>query len=627
MNPIKSIALIVALFVFVGSAQAVVTIVPKPAKVEETCGAFQITPETAVSGSPAELVNVAVEQLKLKRAEGASAGSIVLSTNPVTATGAEGYELVVTPQRITIAATKPAGVFYGIQSLKQMTDRDGKVPACKITDQPRFGYRGLMLDSSRHMQSKEYILSLLDRMSELKLNRFHWHLSDDRGWRIESKKYPKLNEVGSWADSSTVDPRAPRASSSKPGRYGGFYTQSDIREIVAYADARFITIIPEVDLPGHTTDIVASYPELGCTRQQIPVRYDFWGADALLCLGDERTYQFVEGMLTELMELFPKSPVIHTGGDECSHRQWLACPVCQAKMKEMNLKDGAALQGYFSERIAKFLASKGRRMQGWDEIREGTNLPPGVIVQQWRNPKAAKLAAEAGLDVVCSPSMYCYFDHIHNVLPTEMVLSYDPVPEDLKPELAGRILGAQGNLWAETLATEADVDVHAFPRALAMAEIDWSPKDPKGGPKDFNDFCLRAQSWIDRQPPEQRLGLKQRLIGNIDYGQPIAMWSKIDLENKPTFEKDITQTITGPGTYRVTFEWRASAWLLTEQVTITPGGSTDKHAGYTGVVGDSNQYDVTIDQYDSKAKYMLQVTSRGRQSANSTGQIFVMKMK
>jgi hypothetical protein len=266
-------------------------------------------------------------------------------------------------------------------------------------------------------------------------------------------------------------------------------------------------------------------------------------------------------------------------------------------------------------------------MQGWDEIREGTNLPPGVIVQQWRNPKAAKLAAEAGLDVVCSPSMYCYFDHIHNVLPTEMVLSYDPVPEDLKPELAGRILGAQGNLWAETLATEADVDVHAFPRALAMAEIDWSPKDPKGGPKDFNDFCLRAQSWIDRQPPEQRLGLKQRLIGNIDYGQPIAMWSKIDLDNKPTFEKDITQTITGPGTYRVTFEWRASAWLLTEQVTITPGGSTDKHAGYTGVVGDSNQYDVTIDQYDSKAKYMLQVTSRGRQSANSTGQIFVMKMK
>jgi hypothetical protein len=248
-----------------------------------------------------------------------------------------------------------------------------------------------------------------------------------------------------------------------------------------------------------------------------------------------------------------------------------------------------------------------------------------VIVQQWRNPKAAKLAAEVGLDVVCSPSEFCYFDHIYFVLPTEKVFSYDPVPEDLKPELANRILGAQGNLWAETLASESDVDLHAFPRALAMAEIGWSPKDPKG--PDFANFCVRAQGWIDRQPLDQRLGLKQRLIGNNDYGQPIAMWSKADIENKSMFERDITQTIAGPGTYRITFEWRANAWLMPEEVTITPGGSTDKHAGYTGVVQDSNQYDVTIDKYDAKAKYLLQVTSRGRQSANSTGQIFVMKVK
>ncbi len=628
MNPIKTIALVVALFVVVGSARAVVPIVPKPVNVEETAGVFQLKPETTISGSPAELVAYAADALKLKKAEGASAGSIVLSTNPATPTGAEGYELLVTPDKITVSATQPAGIFYGIQSIKQMIGSDGKIPACKITDAPRFGYRGLMLDSSRHMQTKEYILSLLDRMSELKLNRFHWHLSDDRGWRIESKKYPKLNEIGSWANSTDVDEGAPRASSSKPGRYGGFYTQSDIREIVAYADARFITIVPEVDLPGHTTDIVAAYPELGCTRKPMPVRYDFWGSDALLCLGDERTYQFVEGMLTELIELFPHSPVIHTGGDECFHYQWNHCPVCQAKMKEMHLKDASALQGYFSERVAKFLASKGRRMQGWDEIREGTNLPPGVIVQQWRNLKAAKEAAEAGLDVVCSPSEFCYFDHIYNALPTSKVLSFDPVPDDLKPELVSHILGAQGNLWAETLSTPADVDFHAFPRALAMAEIGWSPKDPKGAPRDFTDFCLRAQSWIDRQPADQRLGLKQRLIGNPDYGQPIAMWSKADLVAKtPTMSWDISQAISGPGTYRITFELRAGAWLLTEQATITPGGSIDKHSGYTGVVQDCNQYDITLDKYDPQTKYMLEAVARGRQGTGSTGQIFVMKIK
>lgn len=593
-------------------AVAKVNVIPQPVTVEEGQGSFTIKPDaTTVGGGSDEVVKYAVETMHLSPAKGTA--DVRLTTDGADASlGDEGYDLSVTDKGVTIKAPKAAGLFYGVQTLRQLVGTDGAVPVVHIVDKPRFPYRGLMLDSGRHIQSVEYVKSMIDRIAELKMNRFHWHLTEDQGWRVEIKKYPKLTEVGAYRE--------------KDGeRYGGFFTQEQIKDVVAYADARFVTIVPEIEMPGHSVAAVASYPYLGCTGQQVPVRWEWGISKDVYCAGKETTYQFCEDVLTEVMALFPHSPVIHVGGDECPKDNWKKCPDCQTMIKKHGLKDENALQGYFTSRIAHFLADHGRRLQGWNEIMEGTDLPKGVIVQQWNAPHSATLAAEAGLDVVCSPTSHCYFDYPYNQIPTHKVLDFEPVPSDLKAELQGHIIGIQGNLWTEHMDDEARVDYMAWPRTVALAEAAWSPK----GEKDWGDFKHRGEAWVARQPEEQRKGLQERLADDTYFGNRIGYWKPNQVTTELKERSWVaTRYITGPGTYEIQFGYTEGAHgLAIEQAKLEPGGTTDKHSGFTGAATRDNVYTVTVEKYDPAVKYVVKAKVRSDGGTDSNGTVYIRKVK
>lgn len=493
---VKQLTAVLAAACVQGASLAQVPVIPAPRVVETRAGSFRLTPESLVGGDAPEVVRQAIQALEL--GDAGMNSKVAVRFERVTADpslGAEGYTLDVEPNGIIIRAATEAGLFYGLQTLCQMVGADGEVPLAHIADRPRFAHRGLMLDGGRHMQPIAFIKSYLDRMAELKLNRFHWHLTEDQGWRIQIDQYPELTRTGAFR---TRDGQ----------RYGGFYTKEQIREVVAHAKSRFITIVPEIDMPGHMQAAVASYPNLGCTGETLPVRWDWGISDEVLCAGQESTYEFCEKVLDEVIDLFPDSPVIHIGGDECPKGRWKACPKCQEKIKSLGLKDEHALQLHFTARMARYLESKGRRLQGWNEIMEGGDLPPGVIVQQWNAPAAATQAANAGLDVVVSPTSHSYFDYPYSRIWVRKVYEFEPVPADLPGELHPRILGPQGNLWTEHLETSADVDYMTWPRAVAMAEVGWSVPERKS----WDDFRKRCEAWIERQPEALRPGLRERLV-------------------------------------------------------------------------------------------------------------------
>jgi len=481
------------LAVIVLVASAAFGVVPQPETMTAGEGVFQIK-SAQITGPDGRGLRAAVELLKLQTTQSGDSAAISLKLDPsASALGAEGYELNVTDKKVQITAMKDAGLFYGVQTLAQLVD-GSTIPAVHIIDKPRFPYRGYMLDSCRHMQSKQYIKQLIDQLSALKINRFHWHLTEDQGWRIEIKKYPKLTEIGSYRE--------------KDGqRYGGFYTQADIREVVQYAEDHCMVVIPEIEMPGHSSAALSAYPWLGCTGGPYKVRWEWGISEDVYCAGKETTYEFCENVLDEVMQLFPNSPVIHIGGDECPKSRWHACPNCQAMIKEKHLKDENALQGYFTSRIAHYLADHGRRLQGWNEIMEGTDLPPGVIVQQWSAPNSARDAARAGLDVVCSPTTNCYFDYGLDTTPTEKVYAFEPIPADLQPELNAHILGPQANVWTEGIVTEKDVQRMTFPRIAALAEVGWSEKKSRN----WSDFQTRMTHYIATQPEDQREGWAERM--------------------------------------------------------------------------------------------------------------------
>lgn len=429
---------------------------------------------------------------------------IALTTASDKTLPAEGYALTITPERIELRGADRAGLFHGIQTLIQLLPPKGEetaVPCLSITDSPRFAWRGMHLDVCRHFFPVEFVKKYIDLLARYKMNRFHWHLTDDQGWRIEIKKNPKLTEVGARRSGSQVGPYSRREYDSIP--YGGFYTQDQIREVVEYAAARHITVVPEIEMPGHALAALASYPELGCSGGPYEVQKGWGVFDDVFCAGNDSTFIMLEGVLAEVMDLFP-GEYIHVGGDECPKERWKTCPKCQARMKAESSKDEHELQSYFIQRIEKFVNAKGRKIIGWDEILEG-GLAPNAAVMSWRGTEGGVAAAKSGHYAVMSPGSYCYFDHyqgdpaneplaIGGYTTVQKVYSYEPIPEELKPEQAKYILGAQGNVWAEYILTPEHVEYMAMPRMLALAEVLWTPKEKR----DEMDFIRRLEAEFPR---------------------------------------------------------------------------------------------------------------------------------
>jgi hexosaminidase len=404
--------------------------------------------------------------------------------------GDEGYSLSVKVDRISMEVNKPAGFFYAVQTLGQLMQSDGRIPCVTIHDKPRYRWRGLMFDVGRHVFNVDYIKKFIDRMAHFKLNVLHWHLTEDQGWRIEIKKYPKLTDIGAWR------------TNADGTRYGGFYTQDQVREIVAYAASRFVTVVPEIELPGHALAALAAYPELSCTGGPFSIT-DKWGVyDDVYCAGKEATFSFLQDVLEEVLPLFP-GKFIHIGGDECPKKRWEVCPACQARMKAEGFHDEHELQSYFVKRFDKFLTEHGKRLIGWDEILEG-GLAANAAVMAWRNPQGAIDAAKAGHDVVMSPVTHCYLDYyqskspgqpkaIGGFLPIETVYAFDPMPADMPADQSHHILGGQGNIWTEYMPTEQQVDYMAWPRTIALAEALWSAKEAK----DWESFANRLAGQLE----------------------------------------------------------------------------------------------------------------------------------
>ena len=388
----------------------------------------------------------------------------------------EAYKFDVTQNKISINGSTSAGTFYGVQLLRkvlmiQKTNSTIELPNVSIVDYPRFGYRGMMLDASRHFAPVDFVKKFIDILALHNINTFHWHLTDDQGWRIEIKKYPKLTEIGSIRAETQVG-KSKNEYDGKP--HGGFYTQNEIKEIVAYAQKRFITVIPEIDLPGHMMAALASYPEIGCAGKDYEVRKNWGVSEDVLCVGNEKTFEFLEGVFEEIVPLFPAN-YFHIGGDECPKTSWENCPKCQAKITELGLvKDSKhsaeeKLQSYCISRIEKFLNSKGKKIIGWDEILEG-GIAPNATIMSWRSFQGGIEAAQQGHDAIMTPSSHCYFDHyqgndtkseplaIGGYTSIERVYSFEPIPEVLNSEQRKHIIGAQANLWREYISSSDQVE-------------------------------------------------------------------------------------------------------------------------------------------------------------------------
>ena len=431
------------------------------------------------------------------------------------ALGREGYELTVGPDSVSLKAAHASGLFYGVQTLRQLLalrpapgnaaapSAGWAIPVGHVLDRPRLRWRGMLLDCGRHFMPKEVIKRYINLLAYHKLNVLHWHLTEDQGWRIEVKKYPRLTEVGAWrkVTRDSEQPRQDGSAGASPARYGGFYTQDDVREIVAYAKSRYVTVVPEIELPGHCQAALAAYPELSCTGGRFEVSTQWGVHEDVYCAGNDKVFEFLEGVLSEVIELFP-SEYIHIGGDEVPKTRWKACPNCQARIKAEGLKDVYELQSWFIRRIEKFLNSKGRRLIGWDEILEG-GLAPNATVQSWRGMDGAVAAAANGHDVISSPTSHCYLDyaqgrgvdepHFMGFLPLERCYEFEPIPPQLSDEQARHVLGLEGNVWTEHAPPEL-VDRQAFPRLCALAEVAWSPKEGR----DWDDFQRRLSVHYKR---------------------------------------------------------------------------------------------------------------------------------
>ncbi len=416
----------------------------------------------------------------------------------------EAYQIKMNSRKITISGDK-AGIFYGLISLTQMLpvkiENSTNLNCVNIYDYPRFSWRGMHLDVSRHFFPKEFIFKYLDYMSEYKMNTFHWHLTDDQGWRIEIKKYPLLTHVGAWRKGTLIGHSSDEEQIADSNKYGGFYTQDDIREVVAYAKSRHITIVPEIEMPGHAMAAISAYPYLSCNEKKVDVEKTWGVFDQVFCTKDT-VFKFLEDVLLEVIDLFPDT-YIHVGGDECPKINWKKCPVCQSRMKSEGLKNEEELQSYFIQRIGKFLSSHNRKIIGWDEILEG-GLAEDAAIMSWRGTEGGFHAAKLKHNVVMTPNSFCYFDYyqgdptneplaIGGFVPIEKVYSFEPIPDSLNDFEKKYILGAQANLWTEYIGNEQHVEYMILPRMCALSEVVWSPIEKRN----YENFRHRLLQHFD----------------------------------------------------------------------------------------------------------------------------------
>ncbi len=512
------------------SQQSSLNIIPEPAKAELKDGNFSITNHTTifytqqgVDKSVAFLNSYLKKyygfQLPVQKKEMYPEAKISLHYNPKKVTAANGYTLDISNNEINITGNNEEGLFYGIQTLIQLlpTEKSNSlnVQACNIVDSPRFAYRGLHLDCGRHFFSVDFIKQYIDLIAMHKMNTFHWHLTEDQGWRIEIKKYPKLTQVGACRNGTIVGHHP--GTGNDDTKYCGYYTQQQIKDIVKYAADRYITIIPEIEMPGHASAAIAAYPQLSCfpdssTKIARGVKWSgdstgkqvqqSWGVYPDVFCPNDYTFKFLENVLDEVMQLFP-SKYIHIGGDECPKIYWKESAFCQQLIKDSGLKDEEGLQSYFIQKIERYLNSKGRSIIGWDEILEG-GVAPNATVMSWRGEQGGINAAKQHHTVVMTPGTYVYFDHaqskqedsltIGGYLPVETVYNYEPLPAQLSGEEQSYILGAQANVWTEYMSSPAKVEYMLFPRLDALSEVLWSPKDNKN----WDDFKNRLQQQYKR---------------------------------------------------------------------------------------------------------------------------------
>jgi hexosaminidase len=504
------------------------SVIPKPVELVMGSGSFVIDDKTKLTITPsdestapvtaflAEMIRRSADvPLPVEEGSGRGRNRIFMAVDSSLAISREGYTLMVTGKRVELRSPSPAGLFRGVQTLRQLmppqVEVEGgltgevlpQVPACFITDEPRFSYRGMHLDVCRHFFTVDEVKRYLDILALHKFNTFHWHLTDDQGWRIEIKKYPELTATGSQRKETLTGHggRPPFTYDGKP--HGGYYSQEEAREIVRYAAERYITVIPEIEMPGHAVAALASYPWLSCTGNKIEVQTRWGVMEDVFCAGRDTVFAFLEGVLDEVMEIFP-SEYIHIGGDECPKTRWEKCSACQQRIREESLSDEHELQSWFITRIEKYLNSHGRKIIGWDEILEG-GLAPDATVMSWRGIRGGIEAARMGHDAIMTPTTHAYLDYyqgepageplaIGGYLPLERVYSFEPLPDELNADEQKHILGLQGNLWTEYISTMSYLEYMTFPRAFAIAETAWTPYLKK----DFEEFLARLDVLKER---------------------------------------------------------------------------------------------------------------------------------
>lgn len=616
-------------------------LIPAPAKLEAIGLGFALGPQTRIS-APTVLLRTAqlLQQslagtglpLEIVRRPGANMVNLRLDPK-LSGLGDEGYRLEVRTDRVEIHAFRPAGAFYGTQTLRQLLPaaafRKGlvagewAVPGVRIEDRPRFGWRGAHVDVARHFMPKEFLLKFIDLLALHKMNRLHLHLTDDQGWRMEIKRYPRLTIVGAWREDSMLEYDPPRYS-GKP--HGGFYTQDDLREVVAYAAERHIDVMPEIEMPGHAQAAIAAYPELGNTDQPVKVGTR-WGVYDHVFNVEDSTIKFLQDVLDEVLAVFP-SKFIHIGGDEVPKTQWKQSPRAQARIKELGLKDEEELQSWFIRQMDKYLDAKGRRLVGWDEILEG-GLAEGATVMSWRGISGGIAAAKMGHDVVMAPTSHTYFDYYQSRKPSEpkaiggyvpwpAVLGFEPVPPDLSAEEGKRVLGAQFQLWSEYIPNSRHMEYMAYPRGCALAEVVWSP----AGPRDVDEFRKRLEVHLERL---RALDVNFRPLDPPDP-PPVARWKPGELSEEWTERTwDATPAFGAPGEYLIRFQYEGGACRLDFRgVRVLVDGvevAASDQAGRTGGDNLNNVVRLRLPRIGKKVAIVAQVRTDG--GTDSSGGIWV----